>query len=130
MDSFGCAVADTIIIDVSSSVDLSLPNSLFLSDGSENGSFLSKLILLSEIEFLEIYDNWGNLILEGTTLLPVTLHWVGMENSEDRKSIRGLCLPFGLTPEEGKRIVKTKILQSSNNREFIVKTEYNLVDWR
>ena len=110
VDSFGCAVADTIIIDVSSSVDLSLPNSLFLSDGSENGSFFIEAYpFIREIEFLEIYDNWGNLIFRRHNFAAgdPSLGWDGKFRGQEVNP--GVYVyRLGLLLKSGKRIVKNK----------------------
>jgi subtilisin-like proprotein convertase family protein len=110
VDSFGCAVADTIIIDVSSAVNLSIPNSLLLSDGSENGSFFIEAYpFIREIEFLEIYDNWGNLIFKRNHFPagdPV-LGWDGKFRGQEVNP--GVYVyRLGMLLKSGERIVKNK----------------------
>lgn len=70
-DSLGCLATDTILIKVDDAVTLSFPNVFQPSSGGNNSSFyIPQQAGLELIEFLRIYDNWGNLVFSAENILP------------------------------------------------------------
>jgi gliding motility-associated-like protein len=82
-DSLGCLASDTILIMLNDAVALSFPN-VFQpgSDGNNSTFYIPAQAGLAAIEFLKIYDNWGNLVFSKINMTPDMPEegWNGMLN--------------------------------------------------
>jgi len=82
-DSLGCLARDTILIQLNDAVVLSFPNVFQPGSGGVNSTFyIPAQAGLAAIEFLRIYDNWGNLVFSKENLTPGNAEegWNGLLN--------------------------------------------------
>ena len=79
-DSQGCSDQDSVVVTIQKNVDIFIPNVF-----SPNGDGINDHLLISaasdveEIESMEIFDRWGNLVFTAKNFLPddPTYAWDG-----------------------------------------------------
>ncbi len=109
-DSLGCLARDTMSIVVTSSLKIDLPNSLLLSGEDQNRYFfIASYPFIERVEYLRIYDNWGNLIFVREDFEPgiPELGWDG--KFRGREVNPGVFVyQLGIRLTNGQRIVRTR----------------------
>ncbi|MBK8700328.1 MAG: gliding motility-associated C-terminal domain-containing protein [Saprospiraceae bacterium] len=84
-DSLGCSNSAEMAISVSDVTDIRLPNVFYPGGGGQNSIyFLAEYPSIEEVDFLRIYDNWGNIVFQNEKFSPGTPEdgWNGLFNGQ------------------------------------------------